>query len=236
MDALLKKYKDEYGNVFAADIKDQQFIFRELTRKEYKRIVEDTYGNNYEWEEAICSTVVLYPEEYDFYLRGRAGMTKTLAEEIVAISGFSHPDQQAEMLQYYRSDMINFDSQAETVIQLVFPNTTEEEMENWTQEKLMKRLARAEWVMKEIWQMPFEFSKRNESEEDEEQETATPTIAEIGAEIREQGGDPMLTLKDSIMRKHDHNYVPFPIIGGTKLLGNEEGLKRVREQIQGLPK
>lgn len=234
MNALLREYKDRYDNVFSAEIKDQQFIFRELTRKEYKRITEDTYGNDYGLEEAICTAAVLHPEGYDFAMRGRAGTTKTLAAEIIGVSGFAYPEQQAEMLEYYRGDMVNFDSQAETVIQLVFPHTTEEEMQDWTQEKLMKRLARAEWVMKEIWQMPFEFAKRNQSKDDEPT-PELPTLQEVGSEIREQGGDPMLVLKDQIVKKKDHNYVQFPIIGGTKLLENEEVLERVRKQIQGLP-
>lgn len=231
MNALLREYKDKYTNVFAADIKDQQFIFRELTRKEYKRIIEETDG--YTLEEAICTTAVLYPEAYDFSFTGGAGISKTLAIEIISMSGFTNTEQQVEMLNHYRADMGNFESQAETVIQLVFPSVTEEQMENWTQEVLMKRLARAEWIMQTMWKMDYEFA-RQEVSEGEEQEA--PTLKEIGAEIREQGGDPMVIMRDSILTKQDAGYVAFPIIGGTKLLKNEEVLNNVREQIQRLSK
>lgn len=233
MDALLQAYKDQYPNVFAIDIKDQQFILRELTRKEYKRIVDRTYGNDYGLEEMICQTAVLYPEGYDFTIKGRAGFAKTLAAEVIAISGFAHPDQQVEILDYYRADMMNLDSQAETVIQLVFPGVSEEEMQDWTQEMFMRRLARAEWVMREIWGMPHTFARRDQAQEGEP-EVEPPTLKEIGTEIREQGGDPMFALKDMIVKKRDAGYVQFPIIGGTKLLENEEVLGYVREQIQRL--
>lgn len=234
MNALLRQFKDQYENVFAANFKDQQFIFRELTRKEYRRIVDETFGDTYTYEETICQTAVLYPEDYDFSVRGRAGLAKTLAVEIVETSGFGHPDQQIQMLNYFRSDMQNFDSQAETVIQLVFPNISEDEMQDWTQEKLMRRLARAEWVMKEIWQMPFEFAKRDEVDPNAPP-PEPPSIMEVAQSIRDQGGDPMFVLKDQIMSPRDKDYVAFPLIGGTKLFKNEEVLENVRKQIQGIP-
>lgn len=236
MDALLKQFKEQYDNVFSADIKDQQFIFRELTRKEYKSIVDDPYLDDYALEETICKTAMLYPDNYDFSTRGRAGIAKALAAEITVVSGFAHPEQQVQMLDYYRQDMASFDSQAETIIQLVFPNVTEKEMQNWTQEHLMKYLARAEWVMREIWQMPFEFARRDSNENDKTEEVEPPSIEEIGTEIRAQGGDPMLVLKDQLIQKKDYNYVQFPLIGGTKLLGNEEVLGYVRQQIQAVSK
>lgn len=235
MEALLQHLKDVYGNVYAVEVKDQLFFFRELSRKEYKQITEQVYRDDYQLEEAICEKAIVYPEEYDFQKRARAGTVKLLSTQIVTASGFAHQSQHVQMLEHYRYDMNNFDAQAETVIGLVFPNISEEEMADWTQERFMKKLARAEWVMKTIWGMPYEFGSQQPSEEDE-LAPEPPTIQEIGAELRQEGIDPMVALRESILSKRDHNYVNFPVIGGTKLLGNEEVLGNVRKQIQGLPK
>lgn len=230
IDELLYQLKEKYGNVYAALIGDQTFFFRELTRKEYRFLISMPYASEYELEEAICQTAVVYPEEYDFSMHGRAGIVKTLSVQILAASGFASPSQTIEMLEQHRQSMKQFESQAETLVSLVF-HIRPEEMADWTQDTFLQYVARAEWVMQNIWKMDYAFVEQKE----EGEEKAQPTLEEMAAEIREAGGDPMIELRHLIVHKKDKDYVPFPLIAGTKLLENEEVLERVREQIQGLP-
>lgn len=233
MSTTLDYYKELYGNVFLMEVGGKEFVFRPLTRKEYRQLTERRYENTYESEEAICATATLHPENYDFAESGMAGIVGPLCERIIQVSGRATPEQSAEMLDYYRYTMNEFDAQAETVIALVFPGTTPEEMQDWTQEKLVSRLARAEWVMKTIWNMPFEFGAKAEESEGPEEEP--PTLREMGEEVREHGGDPMFELSHLIKTKAERNYMKFPFIGGVDLYKNEEVLENVRKQIQGLP-
>lgn len=233
IDKLLEQYKAQYGSVFAAYIKDDVFIFRQLTRKEHRKLAFSGISQQ-ELDEEVCRITVLFPENYDFSGRGSAGLPQTLAPQIVMASGYAHPSQQAEKLMMYKAEMEQFEFQAEAYISYIF-KIPMEEMEDWTQDKLMKYLARAEWVNRELrgplggGNERFNLIKQEEQEGPQEE---PPTLQEIGKEMREVGLDPMMELASEIRRKPP--YAELPIIGGTKLLENEGVLGRVREQIQRL--
>ena len=235
MSTLLDEYKERYGDVYLMDVKGREFIFRPLTRKEYQQITryneEGRYHNEYHAEEVICAVATVYPENYDFS-QGLAGVVKPLSQRIIEVSGYADPEQTFETLNHYRHDMQRFDNQAVAVISLVFQGTREEEINEWTQQQFLRKLSQAEWIMKYVWNLPFEFTRKGQ---EEGPETEPPTIKEMGDEIREQGGDPMMELSGLYRKRPDAGYVQFPIIGGTKLFQNEEVLNNVREQIQRLP-
>lgn len=236
MEEMLDALKAQYGNVWIVSIGIESFVIRELRRQEYYDLISRNYKDEYEMEETICKVGTVYPIGYGFEDTGNAGVAKNLSQQIMLQSGFSDPTQQVELLNYYRGEMSVFDRQAEAVISLVFPQIDEKDMFEWTQEEFMRRVAKAEWVMREIWQMPFAFSDGSETEDEEEDIEEEPTLEELGYKIREEGGDPMVQLKSRIIDRPDKDYVEFPFIAGPKLLENEEVLDIVREQIQRLPK
>lgn len=225
MERLIKEFRKEYENVYGVIINEGEFIFRELTRGEYQDLTEH-FRNEYHFEESICETAILYPENYDFRQTGKAGLAKTLSAQILSLSGYAHPNQKIQMLEHYKNEMVEFDAQAETVISLVFQNVRFEEMRNWPQTKFMKYLARSEWVMRELWKIDREFKVI------EAEETAPPTVEDLAAQVREQGGDPMFVLRHMIPPKPE--YVDFPMIAGVDLLESEEKLNHVREHLQRL--
>lgn len=121
----------------------------------------------------------------------------------------------------------SFFAQAEVYITQAFPNITFEQMHNWNMNEFMKNLARAEWALTTLRGVPPLFTLK----EEEEPQEAPPeeTLKEMGDRIRQDGLDPMTEL--SHLFKKPSKIAPFPFIGGTKLLRNEEALRHVRKQI-----
>lgn len=224
---FLKTLKERHGHIYLADVKDQLFIFREIAPKELT-LLQELYPDYARFEEQVCTLCTLYPEDYDFMHEGGAGFSNLLAQEILGQSNASGEGELAQLLEIYRNEVNHsFVEQAMIYISQAFSTLSFEEMEGWTNKELIKHLARAEWALKNIHQLPFEFAKEEASTEEETKEP--PSMKEIGDQLREQGKDPMAELLPMI--KKDPPYVDFPLIGGTKLFQDEGGLNRVREQI-----
>lgn len=87
----INKWKEEYGEVFATSIDLEMFIWRPLTRKDYKELITNG-GSLYDREERYCAKCVLWPDNYDFKDEHiKAGLPTSLAEQILLKSGFQ-PD------------------------------------------------------------------------------------------------------------------------------------------------
>ena len=63
--SLLNYYKDLYSGhkIIYVRFLDTDFVFRTLTRKEYKYIFQSS-GSKHELEDKICNTACLYPDVY----------------------------------------------------------------------------------------------------------------------------------------------------------------------------
>ena len=80
--------REEYGEIYLSDIGDDTFIWRLLTRAEFKEVANKQAGP-YEREEQYCALCTIWPENYDFMSGlGKAGVPSILAEEILTKSGF----------------------------------------------------------------------------------------------------------------------------------------------------
>ena len=120
------------------------FVFRTLTRKEYKYIIA-SYGNKFDIEDAICNTTCIFPEEYDFKECGFAGINSFIAPIIEEQSGVTNIQ---VVLNEYRQikDFNTLEIQCMDLIKAFIPEYTYEEMEEWTWQKLMQMTVRAEKV------------------------------------------------------------------------------------------
>lgn len=235
MDAtLLQELKATYGNIYEVDIKGHIFYVRELRRAEYRYILDNFRDTA---DTVICQATCVFPEGYDFEMRAAAGVTANLADQVVFLSNLQSAAQYEQLLEVERQKMQSFEAQGETFIAQAFKDISFEEMGNWTMETFMKYLARAEWALRNVWQLPVEFRPKNEGEEGEEQSEEPPfTMQDMAHELRQEGIDPMMYLLQDIKEQNRKPFVEFPLIGGTKLLENEEVLESVREQIQRLSK
>lgn len=143
----LDRWKDEYWKIYACEINSKEFVYRQLSRKEYKQITE-LYDTIFEQEDAICRRCLLYPSNFNFD-KAPAGLPTTLAGFILDSSGYTDDSVEyiTERLETYREEMKTLDNQISCIIAEAFPNFRIDEVENWPLEKSLWYLSRAEYVI-----------------------------------------------------------------------------------------
>lgn len=226
---LLAHYKDLYSGhkILYVRFLDNDFIFRSLTRKEYKYLLQSGLSQM-DMEDSICNTACLYPEDYDFTVCGFAGLNEYVANIIKDISDFS--DIRSILNEYYKyKEMDNLEIQCMDLIKAFIPEYTYEEMEEWTWEKLMQVTVRAEKVAA---LRGFEWSLKDESEQYiEEMQNINSENKEFLKELEANGIDPMFYFEDEIKHTFKKEVLDFPLIGGSHW-NDEVILSVIREQIR----
>ena len=226
---LLAHYKDLYSGhkILYVRFLDNDFIFRSLTRKEYKYLLQSGLSQM-DMEDSICNTACLYPEDYDFTVCGFAGLNEYVANIIKDISDFS--DVRSILNEYHKyKEMDNLETQCMDLIKAFIPEYTYEEMEEWTWEKLMQITVRAEKVAA---LRGFEWSLKDESEQYiEEMQNINSENKEFLKELETNGIDPMFYFEDEIKHTFKKEVLDFPLIGGSHW-NDEVVLSVIREQIR----
>ena len=226
---LLAHYKDLYSGhkILYVRFLDNDFIFRSLTRKEYKYLLQSGLSQM-DMEDSICNTACLYPEDYDFTVCGFAGLNEYVANIIKDISDFS--DIRSILNEYHKyKEMDNLETQCMDLIKAFIPEYTYEEMEEWTWEKLMQITVRAEKVAA---LRGFEWSLKDESEQYiEEMQNINSENKKFLKELETNGIDPMFYFEDEIKHTFKKEVLDFPLIGGSHW-NDEVVLSVIREQIR----
>ena len=226
---LLAHYKDLYSGhkILYVRFLDNDFIFRSLTRKEYKYLLQSGLSQM-DMEDSICNTACLYPEDYDFTVCGFAGLNEYVANIIKDISNFN--DIRSILNEYHKyKEMDNLETQCMDLIKAFIPEYTYEEMEEWTWEKLMQVTVRAEKVAA---LKGFDWSLKDESEQYiEDMQSINSDNKEFLQELETNGIDPMFYFEDEIKHTFKKEVLDFPLIGGSHW-NNEVILSVIREQIR----
>ena len=226
---LLAHYKDLYSGhkILYVRFLDNDFIFRSLTRKEYKYLLQSGLSQM-DMEDSICNTACLYPEDYDFTVCGFAGLNEYVANIIKDISDFS--DIRSILNEYHKyKEMDNLETQCMDLIKAFIPEYTYEEMEEWTWEKLMQITVRAEKVAA---LKGFDWSLKDESEQYiEDMQSINSDNKEFLQELETNGIDPMFYFEDEIKHTFKKEVLDFPLIGGSHW-NDEVILSVIREQIR----
>ena len=126
-DAIVKDLMSKHEVIFFADIGDYNFIYRPLNRKEYKSIVLNTQLQEIEKEDEIIEATLLYPDNIDLD-EIEAGIPSLLYEQILENS-FLRADQILELLNAFRDELSEIDTQMTCIIAEAFPNYKIEEIE-----------------------------------------------------------------------------------------------------------
>ena len=150
----LNKLKQEHGEVFYSNIIGYEFVWRQVTRKEFFFIdsIDDDELAEEEKEDILCEYCILYPAELDFS-NYPAGVINELAKHILSVSGF-YPEEAGEMLDNFRAQMQDIEAQMESIIIMAFPTIDLETIENWPTSKVMKYYSRAEWILTNLQGVP----------------------------------------------------------------------------------
>lgn len=154
IDLLVEEAFKKYEAVFFSEIEGQIFIFRPLTRKEYRDILENQNMDDYSKQDAICKQVLLYPENFDFD-ECSAGLPDILFKDILEKSCLD-VESTFYLLKIQREEAENLSSEMTCIIAEAFPSYTIEEIESWNNFKFIKIYAQAEWVLKNIRGVVFE--------------------------------------------------------------------------------
>lgn len=142
---LYLDYRSQYRNVFMEKINGYVFIFRSITRSEWKALVSSGYSTE-ESEDILCETALLYPPDFDLD-QCEAGLPTILSDLIIERSYLKDKQDFASVVSYYRSEMYNVGEQTICIINEAFPNLDIEEIEEWDLDQLAKYYSRAEWKL-----------------------------------------------------------------------------------------
>lgn len=89
--AQVEEWKSRFNDeVYLTEFEEEIFLWRPITRKEYKQVMKINNADSFYKEERICEAVVLFPENYNFMVmtQGKAGIPTLLAELVMEKSGF----------------------------------------------------------------------------------------------------------------------------------------------------
>lgn len=146
----LEIWKEQYQAVWLTEINDIYFVWRGLTRAEYRKALE-YYPDDFERSEYVCRLCVLDPVDVDYSADIYAGVPETLAEDILKESGFlSDSTKIEELIAKHEQEMQSFQNQISCIIVAAFPALNIEDVENWSLEKTIWHYSRATWILKEI--------------------------------------------------------------------------------------
>lgn len=92
-------WKKQFGRIYKVTVEGEQYIFRKITRFEYKQIMSMPNSNELIREEAIAEICTLFPQEYSYETMSEAsaGIPSLISEHVMKRSGFSR-DIQVEAL------------------------------------------------------------------------------------------------------------------------------------------
>ena len=153
LDALIEKAFKEHEAVLFSEIEEELFIYRPLGRKEYKDILSNDNLDDYEKQDAICKTVLLYPEDFDFD-ECVAGIPDQLFADIMEKSCLD-PESMFYLLNMNREECEQLGSEMTCIIAEVFPSYKIDEIESWNNFKFMRIYAKAEWILTNIRGIEF---------------------------------------------------------------------------------
>lgn len=144
----IEHWKELYaGNVYGITIKEQNYIYRGLTKYEFD-IASSKYPDPYDSNEFIVKTTLLYPEmsESDFD-KLFAGVPEVLADEVLKISGYKLTENEFDnMLLQAENKVSRFTEQMPLVIKSIFNEMSLKEIENLQFHELVDYYVRAKWV------------------------------------------------------------------------------------------
>ena len=150
---LVERFKEDFRNVFVAQVNGNVFIYRAMNRAEFKQVADNNELHDMDKQEIACAACTLWPENYDFE-NCDAGVPVELTKLILKNSFLDTQDAFKKVVHFYRQDMFSLDNQVICMINEAFPEYDIEVIENWDIERIAKYLTRAEWKLTNLRGLP----------------------------------------------------------------------------------
>lgn len=174
---LIDNFSAKYDSVHHIQIHGEDYIFRILGRKEFKRILQDSNLDEMDKEDAICETCVLWPEKFNVD-NVEAGTPSILCKHILENSFLEDINSTLRLLEHFKNEMNELENQMVCIISEAFPNYTLDEIESWSNVRFCKMFSRAEWKfnnlraqeIKSVTDLIRDVVEKQESEIDDEDE------------------------------------------------------------------
>lgn len=147
--AIVSELKSKYGNVYAVTIKNIDVVFRELTFKEYDKILDLKDSEDFssaDIEDYIIEYSIVYPNDYNI-LSIPPGNVTSLANEILDISGFSSARLAKQTLELKRIEASEVKNLMKAFVLATISTYSPEDLEEMTFSQLAERVALAEKIV-----------------------------------------------------------------------------------------
>lgn len=146
---IIFSLKNKYGNIYSVNIKNQTVVFRELTFKEYDKILylktlEDVDSSDI--EDVILEFAVIYPEGFDT-MTIPPGIVANLSSEILDISGFFSASVAKRILEEKRYEATEVKNLMKAFVLATITSYTPEDLDNLTYPKLAEKVALSEKII-----------------------------------------------------------------------------------------
>ena len=223
---IIMYLKEKYNGhkIIYVRFSNDEFIFRTLSKKEYKYI-KSISETEQDLHDNICNISCLYPEEFDFNYCYYAGLSDYVSNIIEEESGFTNIDKIMECY-YNAKNNITLEEQCMDMIKAFIPEYTYEEMKDWTWQQLMEITARAERIAR---LKGFDYKLNDKTKDmEEEYNQMNSDNPEFIENLYKHGIDPMFHFKSEL--KLENDILEFPLILGTSY-NDEVILDAIRKQI-----
>lgn len=147
--AVVSDLKSKYGNIYSVTIKNTDVVFRELTFKEYDKILDLKDSEDFssaDIEDYIIEYSVVYPDNYNT-LSIPPGNVTALANEILDISGFSSARLAKQTLEIKRIEAGEVKNLMKAFVLATISTYSPEDLEEMTFSQLAERVALAEKIV-----------------------------------------------------------------------------------------
>ena len=166
---------EKYGAIFMFHHLDQNYIFRRLSRREYRAVmaIDDELIRT----EEVVQSCLLYPRGWkadsDEVQEGLAGVPDTICEQILKASGVLGME---NVLEHYKK-LVNSDleSQMESIIDHVFcGGAVFGKYQDWSHDQLFDAYSRAEWILVNIEGKKIEATKQEQAKPKQQRSLGGP--------------------------------------------------------------
>jgi hypothetical protein len=146
---LVFALKSKYGNIYSVEVKGQSLVFRELTFKEYNKILYlqglDGFSSA-DMEDLILSYAIIHPENFDL-MSISPGAVSSLSQEILDISGFFTVSLAKSVLEEKRYEATEVKNLMKAFVLATISTYTPDDLENMTFSELAENVALSEKII-----------------------------------------------------------------------------------------